>query len=167
MKNVEEWEELVMEEEENRVEGKDEIELSEEGFIEAGNFLEIVLEEVISFSELLGTVLANNTYHQNLPNTLLGRTIPPSPPNRNKELEILRKEILRLKNEIGKCSLPGPVPPNIHTAVLAGTVPPNNGLRSSSRRHRPKPDIVKRRGVEPQGENGKIWKLKRNMQKNV
>ena len=33
MKNVEEWEELVMEEEENRVEGKDEIELSEEGFI--------------------------------------------------------------------------------------------------------------------------------------
>ena len=104
-----------MEEEENRVEGKDEIELSEEGFIEAGNFLEIVLEEAISFSELLGTVVANNTDHQNLPKTSLGGTIPPSPPNRNKELEILRKEILRLKNEIGKCSQPGPVPPNFHT----------------------------------------------------
>ena len=38
MKNVEEWEELVMEEEEEiRVEGKNETELTQEGFMEAEN----------------------------------------------------------------------------------------------------------------------------------
>ena len=82
----------------------------------------------------------------------LGGAIPPSPPpNRNTELEIIRKEILSLQNEIGKFNQPGPVPPNIHKTVLVGTVPPNNELKLkiSSRKKKPIKGIAKRRGVEP------------------
>ena len=71
----------------------------------------------------------------------------------------MAKEILSLQNEIGKISQPGPVPPNIHKTVIVGTVPPNNGLKISSRKNRPIKGIAKRRGVEPQGENGQIFKM--------
>ena len=113
--------------------------------------MEIVLEETISFSELIGTVVANNADHQSLPKVSLGGAIPPSPPppNINIELETLRKEILRLQNEIRRFSQPGPVPPNIHKTVLVGTVPPNNELKISSRKKKPIKGIAKRRGVEP------------------
>ena len=80
MKNVEEWEELIMEEEEIKVEGKNDTELTQEGFKEAGNFMEIVIEEAIAFSELIGTVVANNDDHQSFPKVSLGGAIPPSPP---------------------------------------------------------------------------------------
>ena len=60
--------------------------------MEAGNFMEMVLEETIAFSEMIGTIVANNADHQNLPKVSLGGTIPPSPsPDRNAELETLRK----------------------------------------------------------------------------
>ena len=60
--------------------------------MEAGNFMEMVLEETIAFSEMIGTIVANNADHQNLPKVSLGGTISPSPPpDRNAELETLRK----------------------------------------------------------------------------
>ena len=62
------------------MEGINETELTKEGFMEAGNFMEMVLEETIAFSELIGTVVANNADHQSLPKVSLGGAIPPSPP---------------------------------------------------------------------------------------
>ena len=49
---------------------------------------------------------------------------------------------------------------------MVGTVQPDNGLKLSSRRRRPTKGFAKRgRGVEPHGENGIIWKAKRDMQR--
>jgi hypothetical protein len=66
-------------------------EWTREGFLEVGNIVEEILEEVNAFSELsrivCGTVQAN--------------TEPtPSPPDRGGEMETIRKEINRIEEQL-------------------------------------------------------------------
>ena len=44
-------------------------------------------------------------------------------------------------------------------------VPPNNDVKTSSRKCRPGKSAKARRGIEPMGENGVIYKAKKDMKR--
>ena len=48
--------------------------------MEAGNVMEMVLEETIAFSEMIGTIVANNADPQNLPKFDWGEPYHQVPP---------------------------------------------------------------------------------------
>ena len=101
---IENWEEMVLEE----MEGKEVIE----------NLINTILEEVAAFIELAeedGNVRG---------------TVPPSPPDRQGELNEMRREIIRLEGEIKTYSERGIVQLNIKTDKSVGTVPPYNHTKN-------------------------------------
>ena len=73
-----------------------------------------------------------------------------------------RKEIRKIEQEISDKVNPeaGTVPPTINKTLQVGTVPPRYEVVKSTRKRK----LVRvRKGVEPKGENGKLWRLRRDM----
>ena len=104
--SVEEWEELMVEEETQEqpkeVEGTEgeQVEWTREGFLEVGEIMETILEEVNAFSELreitCGTVQANKEATAN-------------PPDRAGEIETIKQEIERIEEQIEASKPPVPI----------------------------------------------------------
>ena len=91
-------------------------------------------------------------------NRLLCRTVPPNKSAQAKEIE---EEILSLKNKIAALNPnTGAVPRKVCKKYEPGTVPPDIGVVKSSRRRKNKMKTDGRKGIEPVGENGIIWKSK-------
>ena len=83
-------------------------------------------------------------------------------PDRSIELEKIKMEIRKIELEISdRVNLDAStVPPAINITLQVGTVPPKYEVVKSTRKRR----IVRvGKGVEPKGENGKIWRLKHDM----
>ena len=66
---------------------------------------------------------------------LLSRTVPP---DRNSEIEEIRKEIRKIKQEISDKGNPeaGTVPPTINKTLQVGTVPPSYEVVKSTRKRK-------------------------------
>ena len=114
----------------------------------AGDVLETVLDEVLAFVEMSGTVQTNNIMSED---KLLSMVVPP--PDRTKEMKAIENEIRRIEMEIEKF-LP-----------KVSTVPRSYEIKKSSRKTRPKKSEKARRGIEPLGQNGVTWRSKQDMKR--
>ena len=154
MESIEEWEEIMLEEEreENKKDvkekGQEQAEENCEGFMEVGKILEEILEEVNAFTELNEMICV----------TVKGNAAPePSPPDRSEEIEKLRKEIYRIEEQIegrkGKIPM---ISRNRESAAAKLEV----NIMKTTRKCKPTKNT---RGVEIQGKNGTLMKMKKYM----
>ena len=179
MEKVSNWEEtddIVLESEEKAMNDCSYQDWTLEGVSEAGNLLEDLLSEVIAFSELkehLRGTVPLNYYNNELVGTVpqkpdLRLLCGTGPPDRTQELSKVEKEITNLKIMLSTLLTPHPLLQKPEqTLVLskkynACTVPPDTGVARTTRRRRV--EIKKdRKGVEPAGFNGKLWKSMQEM----
>ena len=137
MESIEGWEEIVLEEEreERKAEMKGEGEEQAERLLEVKNIVEEILEE-------LKEMLYDNSKER----------AAPSPRDRCKELEKIRKELRRIEEQVeggrGKISIK-----NESTEARI-----ESKMKRTTRKCKPPKNI---KGVEVQGENGNIMKIRK------